>query len=218
LSARHITFWDELKRGEKLPVRTVTLNSALPLSTLSAKYEPEMLTVNISPKETNPQHEFTITIQPTGRIPLGRFAFDVEISLISSSSESLPKAKLMVEGVIRDVIQASPDNIRFGDQPVGAIARANLTLQGESGIEWSVLSIVPSGDDVQVLPASTTTKERQVFTVHQQILLEGLQERQIKFHILMADHRQFEITVAISYYGVDKDSVGKAIRSEGRPQ
>jgi hypothetical protein len=168
---------------------------------LRATANPDLVSVAVRqrPEATD---VFELTIAPRKGLPVGAFACQLKLEVVSAAGEVIPGATLAIGGTIQPAVRALPARLLLGSRRVGSTAEATVTLQVPEGENWVIDHLEVESADVAVdaatapgIPAGRT------FRVRQRIGLEGPQSSVIRFVVRKGGGPPEAVTMAVCYDG-----------------
>jgi hypothetical protein len=202
LKPRQIYFGPGLVKGQPFEAQSVVAHTTEPLRELTARCDLSQGSAKVS-RIAGHEGEFTVAVRPSAALPAGPFHFDVTLEATSETKGKLPSVTLPVEGHILEDIQAVPEFLLFGSQPVGTTMTQTVLLRSASLKRFTVGAVTSLSDGLTIEPSDEgAIGSSKAFRVSQRIAKAGKQEANIVIPIRAADGTSSTVTVKVTYIGL----------------
>jgi hypothetical protein len=200
-----VDFGDEVVQGQNGAPRNVLATVRIPARRLEAAANPKAVRVKVCKVSGQPAR-YQVQITPERLLPIGPFASEVMLFVVTDKGKHLRGPVVRVFGVVKPEVWAVPSRLLLGSRPIGETADSFVVLHAASGTRLVVEQIQTETTDVQVKPAVVESlPEGQTFRVAQKVTKAGEQASFIRFRIQRPGKELLEVPVEVSYRGEEPD-------------
>jgi hypothetical protein len=199
LSPRQLHMTEGLLVGQPFDEQTVVANSTIALDSISASCDPATGWAQVI-KCLDKQNTFVIKVRPKQDLQPGPFRFNVTLQP-TRDTQKLPKTTLKVDGKILSDINATPEFLFFGAQPIGKTVTETVILQAEGNKTFIIKGIESKSDGLTIQRASEGEGFK-AFHVSQTISKLGKKEGEITFLLRKEDKTASTVVVRSVYIGI----------------
>jgi hypothetical protein len=115
---------DDLVKGQPFEPQTVVVTAHTPLAELTAKCDPALASVHVTPLEGD-RNRYAIELALNRTIRAGSFNFNVSVQAVTADGVQPPSLTLPVEGRVEEDVRAVPPRGRIWDPDGGASVPGN---------------------------------------------------------------------------------------------
>lgn len=189
------------ERTQPIPSQHITIKTVVPVRAITATCRLTRFGVDVKQSKAN-SSEHELTIAPEGILPVGRYAFDVQVEVELDSGRKVRPGQIAVIGEIAADIQAAPPVLALGARSLGETVEETLTISSLTGQAFQVIDVKVNGGGLAVEPLQDGA-EAHAYHVRQHIT--GLQSQHgwVSFRVRNEAGREEDIRVGVIYHGLE---------------
>jgi hypothetical protein len=197
LSTPLVDFDGTLVQGHPFPVEAVRVTSAVPLSSLEAKANSEIASIDLT------RHSGTtygLRIRPREDLVPGPFHFDVRLISRLESGETVTIDGPRVIGWVSAEVEPSPRALNFGMVRIGEVLESRFVLRSLVDKPFTITSIVSDAVDARVKSLESAENSRTVL-IKQRATEVGDRTDRVVVTLNNHDGQELKACIPISYHG-----------------
>jgi hypothetical protein len=206
LSQDSFVFDDNLVRGSQPPSQTALVTGRVPLETLTADYDKEKFAVKISPVKDTAEPTYSLTVTPLlEKLGAGPFREVITLETPASNAQTIFRQQVVVQGVVREDIQAVPDCLVFGAHPVGTTVTDTIVLRAASKTGFTVESVDFSTGEEGTAEPKETSDDGKGFLISKRVTRVGSQKGKVVFSLRKDNGTVSAVAVSFTYVGISSE-------------
>jgi hypothetical protein len=204
LAPHAVEFSDTIIKGLPFPSRQVRIRSNVPLRSLTAQSNPDLLDVAIASDQAD-NDRFHCSLTPRQLLPLGRFRADVLLSGVTRDGSALPPIPFPVAGTVVPDVRAVPHELTAPIAIAGAPESHCMLVRSASGARFSVGDVRSDSADVTVEPEASPIASTHTFRVSIRFSVPGQLRNRLRFAIANENGDRSELQVPVYGYCMSLD-------------
>jgi hypothetical protein len=195
-----VDFGRQSDRARPLPAHHVKISTRAPVREFASACSTPLFFAEIHAVKglTN---EYELVVHPDGKIPIGLYRFEVELT--ATLEKGVARRKIPIRTEIAADIQAIPPTIHFGVRSQGEDCREAVTLHSMTGAKFRIADCRTDGKGLEVDDKSLDKNGKgPIYVFRQHVVDDGTHAGKAVFAAVMDDGMRYEVVVPISYHGI----------------
>jgi hypothetical protein len=179
--------------------RKIRATAHVPIRALELVAEPTIAALRV--EQRGHSQDYDVIVTPSSSIPIGPFQFQIRTLAVLPDGSRRECAAIKVFGEMLPPARIIPAVLLLGEHPVGATAKADVTIKLPSAPGWVIDHVEVDGDDTRLASQAKADDGTIHYNLVQHIVSLGDQTRYVRFAVRSPEGKTESSVMKVIYFG-----------------